>query len=69
MYNNLGIVLEEQRLYRGAATAYEQAVSHQRQAVESPENARYREFLSKHYVNLARVLRQSAAWPHLSTSP
>jgi hypothetical protein len=59
VYNNLGIVLEEQNRIEDAAVAYKNAVEHQRIAfANAPSVSRYRVFLSKHYYNYGRSLRQ-----------
>lgn len=59
VYNNLGIAFEEQRRFEDAAVAYQKAVEQQRVAyVRAPTVMRYRIFLSKHYFNFGRVLRQ-----------
>jgi serine/threonine protein kinase/Flp pilus assembly protein TadD len=59
VYNNLGITLEELRRIEDAAVAYKQAVEHQRIAFSQAGSvSRYRVFLSKHYFNYGRVLRQ-----------
>jgi len=59
VYNNLGIVFEELRRIEDAAVAYKHAVEHQRVAFSGAvEVSRYRSFLSKHYFNYGRVLRQ-----------
>lgn len=59
MYNNLGIALEELGRTQDAAVAYKLAVEHQRIAFTAANDvARYRSFLSKHYFNYGRVLRQ-----------
>ncbi len=56
--NNLGIVLEENQRLEEAAEAYKKAVDHQRVAhSRAAAVARYRIFLSKHYYNYGRVLR------------
>ncbi len=60
MYNNLGFVLEGEKRPEDALTAYGQAVEHQRQAMsQSPDTTRYRVFLSRHYINYARMLREA----------
>jgi tetratricopeptide (TPR) repeat protein len=59
IYNNLGILLEGAGRLSQAAEHFQKAVAHQRAAFErAPSVARYREFLSKHYFNQGRVLRQ-----------
>ena len=59
VYNNLGIVLEELGRIEDAASAYKAAVEHQRIAFSQAKDvSRYRSFLSKHYYNYGRVLRQ-----------
>jgi serine/threonine protein kinase/Tfp pilus assembly protein PilF len=59
VYNNLGIAFEEQRRFEDAAMAYKNAVEQQRVAyLRAPTVTRYRIFLSKHYFNFGRVLRQ-----------
>ncbi len=59
IYNNLGILLEGAGRLPAAAEQFQQAVAHQRTAFErAPSVVRYREFLSKHYFNQGRVLRQ-----------
>jgi serine/threonine protein kinase/tetratricopeptide (TPR) repeat protein len=59
VYNNLGIAFEEQRRFEDAALAYKNAVEQQRVAyLRAPTVTRYRVFLSKHYFNFGRVLRQ-----------
>lgn len=59
VYNNLGITLEEQGRFEDAALAYKNAVEQQRVAyMRAPSVRRYRIFLSKHYFNFGRVLRQ-----------
>lgn len=79
IYNNLGIVLEAAPRLAEAAEAYRHAVAHQQVAfARATSVARYRVFLSKHYYNYGRVLRQLGAgdqaarvaltrrelWPH-----
>lgn len=62
IYNNLGIVLEETQRAGLAAEAYRKAVEHQQVAhARAATVARYRTFLSKHYYNYARVLRELGA--------
>jgi tetratricopeptide (TPR) repeat protein len=52
-------VLEELNRTEAAAEAYERAVEHQTAAHQrAPSVERYRSFLSKHYYNYGRVLRQ-----------
>lgn len=59
VYNNLGIVLEELSRLEDAAVAYKHAVEHQRIAfLRAKDISRYRNFLSKHYYNYGRVVRQ-----------
>jgi tetratricopeptide (TPR) repeat protein len=59
IYNNLGIVLEGLHRIPEAAAAYQQAVKYQQAAFARASTvARYRVFLSKHYFNYGRVLRQ-----------
>jgi tetratricopeptide (TPR) repeat protein len=59
VYNNLGIAFEEQQRPADAAVAYKNAVEQQRVAfLRAPSVTRYRIFLSKHYFNFGRVLRQ-----------
>ena len=59
VYNNLGITLVELRRAEDAAVAYKHAVEHQRIAYSQASSvSRYRLFLSKHYYNYGRVLRQ-----------
>ena len=59
IYNNLGIAFEEQRQFEDAAAAYKNAVEQQRVAyLRAPRVSRHRIFLSKHYFNFGRVLRQ-----------
>ena len=60
MYNDLGIVLEGLSRAADAVKAYQQAVTHQQQAVAAaPDVARYRQFLDKHYFNYSRILRKT----------
>ena len=59
VYNNLGIAFEEQRRFEDAAVAYKNAIEQQQVAYQrAPRVTRHRMFLSKHYFNLGRVLRQ-----------
>ena len=59
VYNNLGILHERRNEREAAAAAYRQAAKWQRQSHQAaPQVARYRQFLSKHHGNLARVLRE-----------
>ncbi len=56
--NNRGMASELAGDLKSALTAYQQAIEHQRIAVEqAPQQTQYREFLSKHYFNCARTLR------------
>ncbi|MCA9264728.1 MAG: protein kinase [Planctomycetales bacterium] len=58
IYNNLGMVLEQAGRVVDARTAYLEAVKHQRTAYEAvPESPQFRDYLSKHYFNQARVIR------------
>jgi len=60
VYNNLGMSLEELHRIGDAAVAYKHAVEHQRIAfAQASSVARYRAFLSTHYYNYGRLLRQS----------
>ena len=60
MCNDLGMFLEESHRSGDAVEAYKQAVAHQQLAVaKAPGIATYREYLSKHYFNYGRVLRQT----------
>lgn len=59
MYNDLGILLEESKRSAEAVKAYEQAVHQQQALASAPAITRYRQFLSKHYFNYGRVLRQT----------
>ena len=60
MYNDLGVLLEKLNRSSDAATAYQQAVAHQRQAVvAAPENDVYRRRLDNHYLNYAQLLRKT----------
>ena len=57
--NNLGILLEKAGRKAEAAEVYRQAIEHQREAVRrAPKVDKYRAFLSKHYDNYRRILRQ-----------
>ena len=59
VYNNLGVALEELHRLEDAGRAYKRAVEHQRIAFDQAKAvSRYRLFLSKHYYNYGRVLRQ-----------
>ncbi len=56
--NNRGMASELAGDLKRALVAYEQAIEHQRIAVEqAPGQTQYREFLSKHYFNCGRTLR------------
>ncbi|MBN2474358.1 MAG: serine/threonine protein kinase [Pirellulales bacterium] len=56
--NNQGMAREQLNQPDDAMDVYRQAIEHQRFALEhAPEVREFREFLSKHYVNYARVLR------------
>lgn len=60
IYNNHAFVLEKLNLPDQALKSYQLAVNHQRVAHDSaPEVPRYREFLSKHYYNCGRLLRET----------
>lgn len=57
--NNLAMVLEERGQFEAAAAAYRDAIQRQRIAYsQAPGHPQYREYLSKHYFNYGRVLRQ-----------
>jgi serine/threonine protein kinase len=59
VYNNLGMVLESQGQWRDAASAYLQAIQCQKKARDlAPQVGRFRDLLSKHCDNHARVLRR-----------
>ncbi len=58
VYNNIGMVLRKQGEDTQAIEAFRLAVQHQEDACRrSPSVTRYREFLSKHRVNLERAQR------------
>ncbi|MCY2992747.1 MAG: tetratricopeptide repeat protein [Planctomycetota bacterium] len=58
VYNNIGMVLRKQGEDAQAIEAFRLAVQHQEEACRrSPSVTRYREFLSKHRVNLERAQR------------
>jgi tetratricopeptide (TPR) repeat protein len=60
MYNNLGIVREEFKRKTDSLKAYQQAVEYQKEALsQAPGNPSFREYLSRNYINYARVLRQT----------
>jgi serine/threonine protein kinase/Tfp pilus assembly protein PilF len=60
VYNNLGSVLYESNHKFEAVKAFEQAVAYQKRAVlHAPDVGKYKQFLSKHYFNYARALRQT----------
>ncbi len=60
VHNNLGMAYERLKRPEDALAAYRLAVERQRVAFEAaPQIDRYREFLSTHYANLARVQRES----------
>lgn len=61
IYNNLGMVLLKQHASAPAVEAFQTAVRLQEDACRrSPAIARYREFLSKHRVNLGRAQQESS---------
>jgi tetratricopeptide (TPR) repeat protein len=58
IYNNLGLLQQQQSQCAEAAESFELAIAAQKKAHErAPTALRYREFLSRHYVNYAAVLR------------
>lgn len=57
--NNLGIVQQQNQEWEAASATFERAISAQKQALATaPSVLRFRESLSKHYVNQAAVLRE-----------
>jgi tetratricopeptide (TPR) repeat protein len=61
VWNNLGMLCDQQQRYVDAEKAYEKAVANQRSALETAaKNDRYRALLSGHYLNLARNLNKQA---------
>ncbi|WP_147869303.1 serine/threonine-protein kinase [Stieleria maiorica] len=60
IYNNHAFVLEKLNRHPQALDSYRLAVQHQQRALlAAPEVPRYREYLSKHFYNCARLLRES----------
>ncbi len=60
IYNNHAFVLEKLGRRAHALESYRLAVKHQQQALlAAPEVPRYRDYLSKHFYNCARLLRES----------
>lgn len=60
VYNNRGFAQEKLGEVDGAIESYRMAVKHQTRAYQStPEVPQYREYLSKHYFNYAKLLRSA----------
>ena len=63
VWNNLGLVFDQQKRFTNAEKAYQQAIANQRRALDSvPKNERYRALLSQHYLNNVRNLEKQAKY-------
>jgi eukaryotic-like serine/threonine-protein kinase len=63
VWNNLGMLYDQQKRYAEAEKSYRQAIANQQVALDAgPRNDRYRALLNRHYLNLTRNLDKQSKY-------